>query len=640
MLMDKSLNPLGTTIRHTSASGSAVLEFNDRLNDASFVIMLALPVEKSREQRQQRLQARFRDRGGIFVPSEKNALIDILLARCVTGESLSKRVRPRTQQGSSPVREIGDGKTLAADGGQVAAAPDTASLANGKAIGQTKRSRKLSKEPSGKAPKADHDDASDNGSPAIGPNNNVEVMMKSARLGKGKARSEVIVVPSDESHAPKRTKRLPKATNRPKDCHADDDNNDREDNPVRLAPKRRGRPLKSKPQSQPSIAETLDDIVRAEEPVKSKRVLKRRLYAADSDREDDGASSDYTPTSRKRSSKQAALAKSAATAVRRKKPVRVTQPDDSDDSSAIIIVAKKKVIKADSGIVLFLLLLLRFSPLFEVLNSVYPKKPFSDSRISDDGNDSPPKPKPKPRQRAKPHTLKKSLYLDDDDDDHSETIQVNLPAHTNHDVKVKANRAPAAVEDKQDAAAKFKCRTRSTKPSKTVAAPDTDGEESQVEPNHLPKVKIKSSASQIKVKHTDAQDSSKRPRGVADVGEHEPDSEGSTTPPPTRKRAKIIASPISDDETLVEPTQSKAGSPKVAKGKSPEIAKNSSRTLKGNAIALKGKSASQKTKQIQPKPSRVIARKGPPQEVLSRIKARPPSSPPADSDTDPIDFLS
>lgn len=139
------------------------------------------------------------------MPSEKNALIDILLARSVTGESPKKRARPRMQQGSSPVREMGDRKPLPARGGQVAATPDMMSLATG----QTKISRKPSKEPSGKAPRDDRDDASYDVSPAIGessnifapskllnvlsgPNNNVEVIMKNARLGKEKARAEVI----------------------------------------------------------------------------------------------------------------------------------------------------------------------------------------------------------------------------------------------------------------------------------------------------------------------------------------------------------------------------------------------------------------------------------------------------------------
>jgi hypothetical protein len=70
--------------------------------------MLPVTVEESKAQRLQRQQARFRDRGGsvprtyieltlialfsAFVPSEKNALKDILLARTVSGESPSKVV--------------------------------------------------------------------------------------------------------------------------------------------------------------------------------------------------------------------------------------------------------------------------------------------------------------------------------------------------------------------------------------------------------------------------------------------------------------------------------------------------------------------------------------------------------------------
>ncbi|KAG2117186.1 uncharacterized protein F5147DRAFT_811524 [Suillus discolor] len=52
--------------------------------------MLPVTVEESKAQRLQRQQARFRDRGGAFVPSEKNVLKDILLARTVSGESPSK----------------------------------------------------------------------------------------------------------------------------------------------------------------------------------------------------------------------------------------------------------------------------------------------------------------------------------------------------------------------------------------------------------------------------------------------------------------------------------------------------------------------------------------------------------------------
>ncbi|KAN0118808.1 hypothetical protein V8E52_004919 [Russula decolorans] len=56
---------------------------------------LAGNVQESKAQRQERLQSRFRDRGGIFVPSEGNALVEILLARGVNGESPAKKRPPR-----------------------------------------------------------------------------------------------------------------------------------------------------------------------------------------------------------------------------------------------------------------------------------------------------------------------------------------------------------------------------------------------------------------------------------------------------------------------------------------------------------------------------------------------------------------
>ncbi|KIJ18096.1 hypothetical protein PAXINDRAFT_179466 [Paxillus involutus ATCC 200175] len=56
---------------------------------------LGVTAEESKAQRIQRQQARFRDRGGAFVPSNSNPLIDILLARTVTGESPSKARAPK-----------------------------------------------------------------------------------------------------------------------------------------------------------------------------------------------------------------------------------------------------------------------------------------------------------------------------------------------------------------------------------------------------------------------------------------------------------------------------------------------------------------------------------------------------------------
>lgn len=72
---------------------------------------LGVSAEESKAERLKRLQARFRDRGGsvfaacirravidifdrVFVPSTSNPLVDILLARNVSGESPSK-ARPK-----------------------------------------------------------------------------------------------------------------------------------------------------------------------------------------------------------------------------------------------------------------------------------------------------------------------------------------------------------------------------------------------------------------------------------------------------------------------------------------------------------------------------------------------------------------
>lgn len=188
--------------------------------------------------------------------------------------------------------------------------------------------------------------------------------------------------------------------------------------------------------------------------------------------------------------------------------------------------------------------------------------------INDDEDDSSPRPIPKSRQKAKPQTPKKSLYLDDEEQD-SEATQVN-PADIDHDVKTKSARAPAAGKAGYEAATKSKHRVKSARSSKAVEIPDTDGEECEPPPNHATKVKTKSSANQKKAKHkTNAENSIKRSRDIADTDGHNSDSEGSVAP--TRKRAKIVAAPVSDDETLVEPAQSKAPAispPAVAKGQS------------------------------------------------------------------------
>ncbi|PCH43095.1 hypothetical protein WOLCODRAFT_164235 [Wolfiporia cocos MD-104 SS10] len=76
----------------------------------------SLSVEASRAKRAERLQSRFRDRGGVFVPATHNTLLDALLARGVDGESPTKaRARRRSTASRKSV-----GSPLRADAQQSA----------------------------------------------------------------------------------------------------------------------------------------------------------------------------------------------------------------------------------------------------------------------------------------------------------------------------------------------------------------------------------------------------------------------------------------------------------------------------------------------------------------------------------------
>jgi hypothetical protein len=602
--------------------------------------MLALPVEESRAQRQQRLQARFRDRGGIFVPSQKNTLIDILLARSVTGESPSKRTSSRKNQGSSPVHEKGKCNALDADGER-----DTAPLASGKAKVEAKRSRESSKKPRGKAAHDKYGIEPDDGQHVAGPSrldgsDKAKIASQGASSGKGKTKAEVMVVPAsaEESRpAPKRKGRPPKTNLPGKETQADDDDDNPKNKPIHPVPKPRGRPPKKNQANQTSKVDEQDVSTRTTEaPPKPKMAAKKRPRVAESDQEDDSPSSDYRPSSRKRAkSVKAATAKSAATTIRKKRTVQAPQHDDSD-SSAIVIVAKKKAVKVDTGQTL-----------------VDPKKKQSASKARtgthEDKDDSSPTPKLKARQGAKAQPPKISHY-DDDDDHDSEETQVDRPTRNGVDVKEKSNRGgadpPPDSDDGENTKSKPKTRNRArlTKLAKSVAAPDSNGEGGRAKAPSKLTTRVKTHLSTSSGRTTDktaAKGSNKRSRDAAGGDGEQSDFEESIPPPPARKRAKAIASPASEDETLVGSARSKAVTiPLSAVGKDdPPRA-----TLKENAVTSKSKakSATTKGKQVQPKqPSQAKVHKGPPQEVLNRIKARPPpSSPRADSDTDPIDFLS
>ncbi|KAG6808991.1 hypothetical protein H0H92_002081 [Tricholoma furcatifolium] len=77
-------------------------------------------VEESRAQRLQRSQARFRDRGGIFVPTNRNTLADILLGRKVASPKKTLTLRGRSASLSPKKKSTGSGNARNhddADGG-------------------------------------------------------------------------------------------------------------------------------------------------------------------------------------------------------------------------------------------------------------------------------------------------------------------------------------------------------------------------------------------------------------------------------------------------------------------------------------------------------------------------------------------
>jgi hypothetical protein len=84
------------------------------------LIPQGVTVEESRRIRLQQQQARFRNRGGTFVPSERNKVLELLMARSITGESPTKSKRPRASVGRSTLKRgcrkslIGTSSTLSA----------------------------------------------------------------------------------------------------------------------------------------------------------------------------------------------------------------------------------------------------------------------------------------------------------------------------------------------------------------------------------------------------------------------------------------------------------------------------------------------------------------------------------------------
>ncbi|KAI0920523.1 hypothetical protein AcV5_010237 [Taiwanofungus camphoratus] len=118
-----------------------------------------LNVEESRTKRIERLKSRFRDRGGVFVPSAHNALLDILLARGVNGESPSKlrnRRRSAVAGTGSPLALRQDEGSENADSGLISEDIPVSRLAKGKAKALTKTTKTRAKKTTKMSRRADN----------------------------------------------------------------------------------------------------------------------------------------------------------------------------------------------------------------------------------------------------------------------------------------------------------------------------------------------------------------------------------------------------------------------------------------------------------------------------------------------------
>ncbi|KAJ7222357.1 hypothetical protein GGX14DRAFT_663380 [Mycena pura] len=160
----------------------------------------ACDVEQSRAKRLQRQQSRFRDRGGIFVPSTSNDLVDILLGKKKLSP-LKRRSRSRSLS-ASPTKP-----------------PSAARKNGGKAVKAQARTKALKPQKLA-ADTYGHDDTSQKpvAGPSRLPNTVNEPLIKATAHRKGK--NPVPDVPPAGDTAPKRKGRAPKSKQTIKDSAA------------------------------------------------------------------------------------------------------------------------------------------------------------------------------------------------------------------------------------------------------------------------------------------------------------------------------------------------------------------------------------------------------------------------------------
>ncbi|EMD35145.1 hypothetical protein CERSUDRAFT_116620 [Gelatoporia subvermispora B] len=187
--------------------------------------MLAPSVEASRAKRLERQQSRFRDRGGVFVPSERNVLLEILLEKAPTHESAVKT--RRKDEGATDNQDLGKDKEKAK-------------------VGALKKPRQSQAQARRKSKAALELERARNGDAQAGPSDlsKAPKEVKKARASRaGTAKAPVLIDDEDGAPAPPATKKPTKKA-QPKDkCTASQDPPGASDPAPKKAPARK-RPRK------------------------------------------------------------------------------------------------------------------------------------------------------------------------------------------------------------------------------------------------------------------------------------------------------------------------------------------------------------------------------------------------------------
>ncbi|KDQ55921.1 hypothetical protein JAAARDRAFT_314433 [Jaapia argillacea MUCL 33604] len=227
--------------------------------------LLAPTVEESRELRLQKQQARFRDRGGIFVPSEKNPLLEELLSKKFFKSPAKANDEQKSAGTESPSKGKGKGKGKAREG---SSKPDQGVAGDGVA----KKGTKTPRTPKSAKKKVVVVDDAEAGPSGLKPCTEAPVpkqSQKPTRARKGKSKADITDEPPAEDPDSLPHKRATRGKNKPKGVEVEEtqegqeeaDGSEYETKSKSTAPRKRPAAKKTpaakpKPKAKPKAATT------------------------------------------------------------------------------------------------------------------------------------------------------------------------------------------------------------------------------------------------------------------------------------------------------------------------------------------------------------------------------------------------